>query len=261
MTIGNTWLPEDLLYAVAIASDVASGAPPLPPDTNHLGLFGRPTGELLRTFLRKGKRPLVWTDDVTGDEVVPTLLIDPYVGHIAGGRITAADVEAWEAAWAAAKAAAAEGPAEQRDRFAALVASMPAHLRLSYRSYDRRHICAAEEAAGKAVLGIDGMGACVYWEPDRAPPASWEMLNDGTCEPSYSPRPTKQYPSQSACEMAATGSRWRCVRLTPPAAEGMEDVAYCVPGASPAANYTSLPSCEADCKAAPPPRGSCCWNA
>merc|ERR1719382_1764856 len=199
MTIGNTWLPEDLLYAVAIASDVTSGAPPLPPDTNHLGLFGRPTGELLRTFLREGKRPLVWTDDVTGDEVVPTLLIDPYVGHIAGGRITAADVEAWEAAWAAAKAAAAEGPAEQRDRFAALVASMPAHLRLSYRSYDRRHICAAEEAAGKAVLGIDGMGACVYWEPDRAPPASWEMLNDGTCEPSYSPRPTKQYPSQAAC--------------------------------------------------------------
>lgn len=285
MTVGNVWLPEDLLYGIALASNAEPAPATGVKGTQHVGLFGTPTGDALRAFLKAHGRPLVWTDDAnlpyaTTRHVPHGMLLDPHVDGIAGSRVNASDVAAWTKAWKEASAAgASEPPAQQRARFAALADAAPPYLKLTYRDYGRKDVCAAAEATpGAMVMGIDGTGKCVYWQgahwhasgahgpstaawPEAEAPTTYELLNDGTCEASASGR--AKYASRAACMAASKASAWSCVRLAPPVAKGMEAVAYCVPTESKTGNYTSLNSCEAECKAAAPPappRIQCCFG-
>jgi len=90
MVAGNVWLPEDMLYGLAKHSDVDyyTGT------VRHMGQWGNAAGTQLRAFLKEAGRPLIWADSDDSE-----MLIDPTVGNIAGGRITAADIAVWEALW------------------------------------------------------------------------------------------------------------------------------------------------------------------
>lgn len=294
MAAGGVWLPEDLLHASAVATDAFTFRGPAGrPAKKHTNLFGTPAGDALRSFLRKSGRPLVWTAYSPRAEHVGgwhlggrggggaraaaeapaeeraaweaaegrgggAMLLDPSVGGIAGGRITKADVDAWDAAWASAAAAPNETVLAQHVRFAKLAAAAPPYLRLTDRTWAQRHVCAEAEAdPARHVLGVDGAGDCVFWVDD-APAARWEMLNDGSCEPSGSAR--AKFGSAAACRAASASTRWRCVRLAPPSSESMANASYCVPHEEGA--HASLGGCEAGCAPPPlPPRGNCCWSA
>merc|ERR1719316_2296529 len=77
MTLGNVWLPEDLLYSIAqFANHTGSYG-------KFAGLFGTPLADELRDFCIKNKRPLIWTN--AGLDGAGPMLIDPVVDNIAGG--------------------------------------------------------------------------------------------------------------------------------------------------------------------------------
>jgi hypothetical protein len=229
MVAGNVWLPEDLLYGIAKHSDVDYENA-----VRHMGQWGNAAGSELRAFLRQTGRPLLWADDDDSE-----MLIDPTVGHIAGGRITAADVAAWESSWQSLTDLA---PVEQAARFSELVSSAPPHLKFRFSSWETRDACAQEELDPlKMVMGTDGNGDCVYW--NASPPERWELLNDGSCETSDSVR--AKFSSMAECVVAASQIRWGCATL--PAAESAThvEVAYCVPDTT--GNHTNRGSCEEVC--------------
>ena len=234
MVAGNVWLPEDMLYGLAKHSDVDyyTGT------VRHMGQWGNAAGTQLRAFLKEAGRPLIWADSDDSE-----MLIDPTVGNIAGGRITDADIAAWEALWVSLTDLT---PLEQAHRFYWLAESAPPHLKFRYPSWATRNACAQEELDPlKMVMGTDGNGDCVYWDASR--PERWELLNDGGCEASDSPR--AQFSSLADCVLGATQTKWGCFRLPASESGTHVDVAYCVPDA--AGNHSSRNSCEASCYAPP----------
>jgi len=229
MVAGNVWLPEDLLYGLVKHSDVDYYT-----GLRHMGLWGSVAGSKLRAFLKGNGRPLIWADADDSE-----MLIDPTVGHIAGGRITAADIDAWEALW---ESLADLTPVEQAARFSWLAASAPPHLKFHFPSWATRTACAQEELDPlKMVMGTDGNGDCVYW--DASKPEQWELLNDGSCGASDSSR--AQFSSLADCVVASSQIKWGCVRLPASESGTHVDVAYCVP--NPSGNHSSIGSCEASC--------------
>jgi hypothetical protein len=158
----------------------------------------------------------------------------------------------WNRAWREAREAPPDEPVQtQRARFAQLAAAAPRRLRLSYRTYEQRGVCADAEAdRRKNVLGIDGEGSCVYWESPLSPPAAWELLSDGSCELSDTPplhgRAHEVFGSRHECERASRSTKWKCVRLAPPASRSLREAAYCVPDDE-LGTYASLGGCEAAC--------------
>eukprot|EP00656_Telonema_subtile_P033841 TRINITY_DN3785_c0_g1_i1.p1 TRINITY_DN3785_c0_g1~~TRINITY_DN3785_c0_g1_i1.p1 ORF type:complete len:210 (-),score=40.72 TRINITY_DN3785_c0_g1_i1:197-826(-) len=199
-------------------------------------MWGTPTAHTLRAFLANVSRPLLWADSEGS-----VMLIDPLVNSIAGGRITPGDVALWEAFWR--NGSAAEPISAQQTHWDALVAAMPEHLKLSFVSWQTKAVCAEEEAAaGKMVLGVDGLGNCVFWEA-AAGVLRWEMLNDGSCEQSSSMRAL--YESSTECTSASKATGWKCVRVSASDTQSGEEAAYCVPDIT--GNFTGVGACEAGC--------------
>ena len=236
ITAGSVWLPEDLLYVTVLAHDTANG--------HRVGLFGTRVGGKLRTFLREVRRPLIWS--VEGASGM--MIIDPLVANnsLRSGSSTfshptslQADLPVWEAAWETARATRSVSVVQQREQFATLASTVPPHLQLQHLDYLRRRVCEEVEMDGaKQVIGIDGNGECVYWmfegddaamrrwpdipeDPGDSGGWRWEMLNDGSCEPSgrtsqttlSSPR--HLFESADACHTAAGVMRWQCIRPSP----------------------------------------------
>merc|ERR1719195_1344963 len=83
--MGTVWLPEDLLYCMAKFADL---------EDRKLGLWGKPLGAQLQSFLARHGRPLIWAD---GDD--SPQLLDPIVDGVAGGRITEADRNLFKTHW------------------------------------------------------------------------------------------------------------------------------------------------------------------
>ena len=80
---------RDMLYGLAKHSDMDCNT-----DVRHVGQWSTAAGAQLRAFLQAAGRPLIWADSDDSE-----MLIDPTVGNIVGGRITAADIAGWEALW------------------------------------------------------------------------------------------------------------------------------------------------------------------
>ena len=197
MVAGNVWLPEDMLYGLAKHSDMDCNT-----GVRHVGQWGTAAGAQLRAFLQAAGRPLIWADSDDSE-----MLIDLTVGNIVGGRITAADIAGWEAL---GESLTDLTPLEQAYRFYWLAESAPPHLKLRYPSSATRNACAQEELDPlKMVMGTDGNGDCVYWDASR--PERFELLNDGGCAASDSPR--AQFSSLADSVLGATQTKWGCVSL------------------------------------------------
>lgn len=199
MSVGNVWLPEDLLCGLAkFSNGVSTHAPS---SLRHSGLWGTSTGvhaagacthtssscaptchvvgAALRKFLKRAGRPLVWADGGAADGVT---LIDPVVGGIAGMRTAQQDIAVWEAFWANASASNSN-PEQQSAAFLALAAAAPPNQKLFLPSWTTKDACAKQEKdATNMIMGTDGNGDCVCWILPQ--PIGCEMLNDGTCEES-----------------------------------------------------------------------------
>eukprot|EP00756_Hemistasia_phaeocysticola_P039203 Hpha_TRINITY_DN16802_c1_g1::TRINITY_DN16802_c1_g1_i4::g.151064::m.151064 len=222
MTMGNAYLPEDLLYAGAPFADVTgiSGSYP--------GLWGTPDADTLREFCTRSKRPLLW-NLALDQEGLPNTLIDPVVGGIAGGRITDTD-RALFANWTRKDVAG----------FIALAAASPKYLHFYPLRYTDRHVCAkAERSSANQVMGTDGDGNCVYWIDDARSSGGWELLNDGTCVTGTA---RGHYHTKAACK--AAGSRWTCRRNITDAY--IPDAHYCVP--APKGEFSGIEACETACQ-------------
>ena len=200
MVAGNVWLPEDVLYGLAKHSDMDCNT-----DVRHMGQWGTAAGGQLRAFMQAAGRPLIWADSDDSE-----MLIDPTVGNIVGGRITAADIAGWEAL---GKSLTDLTPLEQAYRFYGLAESAPPHLKLRCPLWATRNACAQEELDPlKMVMGTDGNGDCVCWDASR--PERWELLNDGGCAASDSPR--AQFSSLADCVLGATQTKWVASVSGPP---------------------------------------------
>ena len=226
MTIGNAWLPEDLLYGIAKFADGLTKY-----NGKFAGLFGSVQGKAAQDFLRRNHRPLVWSNSDDGK-----MLLDPIVGQsvLAGARITDADIELFTKIWTTRATAL---------QWTALVAKAPAHLKLSLPSWLTRTACAEVEKSDRnMVLGTDGNGDCVYFvlaTPDST--SKWELLNDGSCVQSASERAV--FSTEADC--SAAHASWKCVKKVFNAS--YPDAHYCVPAAKGDGAFTTAAGCEAGC--------------
>jgi len=204
---GACQLPEDLLYMIMKFSTGDGGQ----------GYWGKDLGKQAQQFLSAHNRPMVWGDTEDGG-----MIIDPTVGNIFGGRITAADKADFEQKWS------------QGISFKELYDSVPNHLKFFYRSWDKKAACEVEEAdAINQVMGVDGDGNCVYWK--WYDPKKWEMAIDGTCFQSDDSE-RAVYNSQSACSDAA--SKFSVKYSKGPRGTGH----YCEP--DPQGKFGSVVACE-----------------
>jgi hypothetical protein len=205
---GALRLPEELLYMIMKFSTSGGGT----------GYWGKTLGKETQDFMREHRRPLIWGDTEDGG-----MIIDPTVGNIDGGRITAADVALFKSKWSPTSS------------FASLYNSVPNHLKFFYRSWDKRAACENQEKdASKQVMGVDGDGNCVYWTWVN-PPRKWEPAIDGTCFQSADARAI--YSSEAAC-LAVGKGKWSRESSKGPRSSGH----YCQPDAN--GQYASLDACE-----------------
>ena len=92
-------------------------------------------GARLREWSKAHRRPLVWVNPPSQNSD-SAMLLDPLVDGVAGGRVTAADVALFKEYWTLPRPG-------QWER---LAKASPPHLRFHYRSWDKRHVCAAAES-------------------------------------------------------------------------------------------------------------------
>lgn len=169
--------------------------------------------------MEKNKRPLIWSNGLASQ-----MLIDP-ISNIAGGRITDRDKKFFQRNWA------------QRLPWIIFTAMVPRHLKFHWLSYDTKHFCEdAEKDTNNMIMGVDGDNNCIYWVAD-AKPKGWELLIDGTCEPSYSERAI--YASKAEC---ASHTGFECVTVI----NNGTTTGYCQPGFALGA-FHRIDDCEANC--------------
>lgn len=213
MVIGTVWVPEDILY---IEVSYAGGSEK---SLRNTALWGTPVGRELRSFMKKNRRPVVWSNGADSQ-----MLIDP-ISNVEGGRITSADQKLFEDNWS------------KQLPWSIFSSLVPNHLKLSYLSYNNKHLCEEmEKDAINMIMGVDGNNNCVYWTADP-PPMRWELLIDGTCEPSNSDRAA--FASKSECQAAG----FECITVI---SNGTKN-GYCQPSTV-SGPFRTINDCESNCR-------------
>lgn len=241
MSIGNTWLPEDLLYSIVPFDSK-------PQERHSIGLWGTAMGAQLRAWSKKVGRPLIWVSAAVAlHQRDSAMLLDPWVGGVAGEWITPADVALFEVFWGSANST--NLPDEVM--FESLASLAAPRLHFEYQGWDKRTICAeAENDSAKMVMGYNGDGRCVYWVMPPQP-TRWELLNDGSCTKSTDPE-RAVYSSFGHCAAAVFFFGFICVEPATPHRR------FCAPGVGNgtgygpevtvgATRYKSMADCEAAC--------------